>query len=98
MPTGFLESTTKPVLIGCYYKDRDSDLVVLAMGPREGVVIVPDGEGLWQVGEFSGDWPHFNDLTQWEYFIGEIVICNPTIPVDNSEVSDDTSSNGGDGD
>lgn len=79
----FAQSETKPVLVACYYKHKESSLIVLATAAQSGFVIVPSDE--YDVGEHADDWVRFNDETVWEYFIGEIVTCNPTIPVGQSE-------------
>jgi hypothetical protein len=86
--------TAQPVLLNAFYKDLESDLVVLATGLQSGIVFATDLEVHPELylGHYAEDWMPFSSKTEWEYFKGELVICNPTIPVgDNSEeISDDT--------
>lgn len=75
--------TAQPVFVKCLYKDTFSSLVVLATGPQEGFVMVPDYDVYedFHFGDFLNSLPLFTNKEEWEYFKGELVICNPTTMV-----------------
>lgn len=89
--------TAQPVFVKCVYKDADSNMIVIATGPQEGWVLAPDYEVYSDIhfGDYLTNLPVFTDKEEWEYFKGELVICNPTNPVGETseERSDDAVSN-----
>lgn len=86
--------TAQPVFVKCVYKDTFSELIVLATGPQEGWVLAPDFEVHPDLhfGDYLTNLPVFTNKEEWEYFKGELVICNPTTSV--GETSEERSDDG----
>ena len=58
----------------CLYKSTDSNLVVLFMSERTGVVVYPE-EGKF-IGDYSCNWVRCTDEEDWFLFTGTIKLSN----------------------